>query len=119
MLLERGRRRSGGKLAHSGRVVAVIVRCQRGCCYGRPTSDEPNADRLRSLAALDHINRYTLTFGQLADTGAVQRRDMHENILAAAVPDGTREAQTMTTLPLPKHCPHRRARLREDPQVEP
>ena len=44
-------------------------------------SDEPNAHRLWPFAALDHINRYALTFGQLADTGALQRRGMHENIL--------------------------------------
>ena len=51
-----------------------------------PKSDEPNADGLRSLAALDHINGDALAVRQLADTGAVQRRGMHENILAAAVP---------------------------------
>src|SRR5208282_1137352 len=39
-----------------------------------------------SLAALDHIDGHPLTFHQLADTGAVQRRGMHEDVLAAAVP---------------------------------
>jgi hypothetical protein len=47
--------------------------------------DQPNTDRLRSLAALDHIDRDPLAFSQLADASAVQSRCTHKNVLAAAV----------------------------------
>src|SRR5580700_5149715 len=55
------------------------------------SSDEANADRLRSLATLDHIDRDPLAFCQVADAGAVQSRCMHENIFAAPVTDDKAE----------------------------
>ena len=54
-------------------------------------SDQSDADRLRSLAALNHVDRDPLTLWQLAHAGAAQSRRAHENILAAAVTDDEAE----------------------------
>jgi len=54
-------------------------------------SDQSGAHRLRSLAALNHVDRDPLTFWQLAHAGAAQSRRAHENILAAAVTDDEAE----------------------------
>src|SRR2546429_7394680 len=54
-------------------------------------SDEPDADRLRSLVAFDHVYSYPLAFRQLAQAGSVERRGMHKNVLAAAIPDNEPE----------------------------
>src|SRR5688572_10517916 len=55
--------------------------------YAAATSDEANADRLRSLGALDHVDSNPLAFRKLGDAAAGKRRDMYENVLATAVPD--------------------------------
>src|SRR3954466_4030961 len=49
-------------------------------------SDKSNTHRLWSLAALDHVHGHPLPFRKLGEAAAGERRDMHENILAAAVP---------------------------------
>src|SRR3954469_26049715 len=53
--------------------------------------DQPKTDRLRSLAALDLIDRDPLAFRQLADASAVQSRCTHKNVLASAVADDEAE----------------------------
>ena len=40
-----------------------------------------------SGAALDHVDRYPLAFRQIGEAAAIDRRGMHENVLAADVPD--------------------------------
>jgi hypothetical protein len=50
-------------------------------------SDEPDVDGLRSLATLDHIDGYSLAFRQIGEAAAIERRGMHKNVLATAVPD--------------------------------
>src|SRR5580704_3998643 len=72
--------------AHSGRLLAVITRCQRGS-YRPDLSDQPDVDGLRSLAALDHVDRYSLALRQIGEAAAVERRGVNENILTAAVPN--------------------------------
>src|SRR5271155_1297697 len=82
----------------SGAFLPVAVACNErpvrvgqsrsaevGGLYGS-ASNEPNIERLRSLAAFDHVDGYALAFPQLGDTGPVQRRGMHKNVLAATVP---------------------------------
>jgi hypothetical protein len=58
---------------------------------GAGSSDKPNADRLRPLATLDHVDRDPLAFCQVADSSAVQSRRAHENVLSAAVADDEAE----------------------------
>ena len=59
--------------------------------------DQPKTDRLRSLAALNHIDRDPLAFCQIADPGAGQSRRTYENVLASAVADD--EAEPFGTCP--------------------
>src|SRR6267142_1659084 len=68
-------------------MLTVIIRCQRGYCRGRSISDQADVDGLRSLATLDHVDSYSLAFRQTGEAAAVERRGMHENVLAAAVAD--------------------------------
>src|ERR1700704_930583 len=49
--------------------------------------EEPDVDGLRSLAALDHIDGYSLAFQQISEAAATERRCMHENVSATAVPN--------------------------------
>ena len=72
--------------AHSSRALVVIIRCQRGS-YRPDLSDQPDVDGLRSLAALDHVDSYSLAFRQIGEAATVECRGMHENVLAAAIPD--------------------------------
>src|SRR5437660_12056027 len=68
--------------------------CQFACAgsvlrYVQPTtriSHEPDADRLRSLGAFDHVDDHPLAFRQIGDAAATERRGMHEDVSAAAVP---------------------------------
>jgi hypothetical protein len=50
-------------------------------------ADQADVDGLRSLATPDHIDSYSLAFRQTGEATAVERRGMHENVLAAAVAD--------------------------------
>ena len=64
-------------------------------------SDESNTHRLWSLAALDHVHGHPLPFRKLGEAAAGERRDMHENILAAAVPVDETEPLIWV---VPLHC---------------
>ena len=55
-------------------------------------SDQPDVDGLRPLAALDHVDRYSLALRQIGEAATVERRGMRENVLAAAVPDDEPES---------------------------
>src|SRR5437764_1510967 len=77
---------SAGKRCPCRTVLGRLEPFGRGRRVYGSTSNEPNVERLRSLAAFDHVDGYALAFPQLGDTGAVQRRGMHKNVLAAAVP---------------------------------
>src|SRR4051794_10567652 len=68
-------------------MLLVSIPPQQGTTGAESVSDEPNADRLGSLAALDHVHNHSLAFHQIGEAGAVEHRDMHENVFTAAVAD--------------------------------
>jgi hypothetical protein len=70
-----------------GPTKSPIGRHKKGAIGTGAISDEPDVDGLRSLAALDHVDGYPLAFRQIGEAAAIERRGMHENVLAAAVPD--------------------------------
>src|SRR5690348_16694003 len=47
-------------------------------------SEEPDVDGLRPLAALDHIDGYSLAFQQIGEAATTERRGMHKNVSATA-----------------------------------
>src|SRR6476646_9438162 len=54
-------------------------------------SDGTDADCLRSFATLDHVHGYSLPFRQRGEAAAVERRRVHEDVLAATVADDEAE----------------------------
>jgi hypothetical protein len=85
--LEGGGRCSSCQLAHPGRVLCGNNPLPTRVLLAGSISDEPDVDGLQSLAALDHVDGYPLAFRKLSNAAAVERRGMHENVFAAAIPD--------------------------------
>src|SRR3954451_3840521 len=54
-------------------------------------SEKPQANRLGPLAALDHVHGHALPFRKIGHAAPGECRGMHENVLAAAVPDDETE----------------------------
>jgi hypothetical protein len=79
--------------------VGLFRNCKIGArvipCH-RPTttfecSDQPQAHRLGPLLTVGHVDGDALSFRQAHDPGTVQRRGVHEDVLAA--PIGADEAK--------------------------
>jgi hypothetical protein len=56
-----------------------------------PRSDKPHIDGFEALASFGHVHHDTLAVGESAETGAVQGRDVDEDIFAAEVPEDETE----------------------------
>src|SRR5712664_2804815 len=74
-------------------IGARVIPCHRLTTTCRK-SDQPQAHRLGPLLAVGHVDRYALSFRQARDPGTVQRRGVHEDILAA--PIGADEAKALS-----------------------
>src|SRR4051812_32443253 len=57
-------------------------------------SEKPQTDRFGALLTLGYVDSHALSFSQTHDAGALQRRGVHENILAALIRSDKAEALT-------------------------
>jgi hypothetical protein len=73
-------------------MLSVIIHRQPGYALRESILNKPNADRFRSLAAFHHIDSDPLALYQFGNAGPVQRRDMDENVFAAAILVGSAHA---------------------------
>jgi hypothetical protein len=73
--------------AHASTASSVSRRCHRVS-----GSDKPQTDGFEALLTVGYVDGDALPFHQAHDAGALQRRGMHENVLAALIRSDKAEA---------------------------